>query len=151
MTTQSQIVKQKQYVVRREQSIALEKLKKRRADTRRKTEEAFCKWRVERSSRAELTPEELWAMALRLYPHYKRSKICERLRLRGSQFKRRLEGGGDTRANHGFVLASRNVAKATHALNSEIQLTLQGHTRSMTLCFDVHALGQVLPLVGALL
>ena len=115
------------------------------------TEEAFCKWRVERSSRAELIPEELWAMALRLYPHYKRSKICERLRLSGSQFKRRLEGGGDTRANHGFVLASRNVAKATHALNSEIQLTLQGHTRSMTLCFDVHALGQVLPHVGALL
>ena len=38
MTTQAQIVKQKQYVARCEKSIALEKLKKRRVDTRRKIE-----------------------------------------------------------------------------------------------------------------
>ena len=114
-------------------------------------EEAFFDWRAQRSSRAELIPKSLWSMALGLYPKNKRSIICRRLGLSGGQFKRRLEGGGDTRANHGFVLASRDVAKATHELNSEIQLTLQGHTRSMTLCFDVHALGQVLPYVGALL
>jgi len=50
-------------------------------------EEAFCKWRIQRSSRAEPIPENLWAIALRLYPHYKRSKICHRLRLSGGQFK----------------------------------------------------------------
>lgn len=38
MTTHTQIVKQKQYVTRCEKSLALEKLKKRRADTRQKIE-----------------------------------------------------------------------------------------------------------------
>ena len=38
MTTHTQIVKQKQYLARCEKSLALEKLKKRRADTRRKIE-----------------------------------------------------------------------------------------------------------------
>ena len=38
MTTHTQIVKQKQYLARCEKSLALEKLQKRRADTRRKIE-----------------------------------------------------------------------------------------------------------------
>lgn len=38
MTTHTQIVKQKQYMARCEKSLAFEKLKKRRADTRRKIE-----------------------------------------------------------------------------------------------------------------
>ena len=38
MTTHAQVVKQKQYVARCEKSLTLEKLKKRRADTRRKIE-----------------------------------------------------------------------------------------------------------------
>jgi hypothetical protein len=37
-TSPNQIVKQKQYVARCEKSLALEKIKKRRADTRRKIE-----------------------------------------------------------------------------------------------------------------
>ena len=38
MTTHTQIVKKKQYMARCEKSLAVEKLKKRRADTRRKIE-----------------------------------------------------------------------------------------------------------------
>ena len=38
MTTHTQIVKQKQYMARCEKSLAFEKLKKRRVDTRRKIE-----------------------------------------------------------------------------------------------------------------
>lgn len=38
MTTHHQIIKQQQQVARCEKSLALEKLKKRRADTRRKIE-----------------------------------------------------------------------------------------------------------------
>jgi hypothetical protein len=38
MATNDEIVKQKQFIVRCEKSLALEKLKKRRADTRRKIE-----------------------------------------------------------------------------------------------------------------
>ena len=114
-------------------------------------EEAFQQWRVGRHSRAELIPEALWSMALGLYPQYKRSKICRHLQLSGGQFKQRLDNDRDTRANHGFVLASRNEPKATPEPTSKVNLTLQGHTRSMTLCFEVHALPQILPHVGALL
>jgi hypothetical protein len=114
-------------------------------------EEAFQQWRAGRHSRAEVIPEALWFMALGLYPQYKRSKICRHLQLSGGQFKQRLDNGRETRANHGFVLASRDEPKAMPKPKPEVQLTLQGHTRSMTLCFDVHALAQILPHVSALL
>lgn len=114
-------------------------------------EAAFQQWRSGRYSLAEPIPDALWSMALELYPQHKRSRICHLLRLSGAQFKRRLEDGGDTRVNHGFVLTSRDAPKATPELKPEVQLTLQGQTRSMTLCFDVHALPQVLPYIGALL
>lgn len=115
-------------------------------------EKAFQQWRTERYSRSEPIPEALWSMALGLYPQYKRSKICHFLHLSGAQFKRRLESGDiTTRVNSKFVLASRDYVKVTPVASTEIQLTLQGQTRSMTLCFDMHALAQVLSHVGALL
>jgi hypothetical protein len=114
-------------------------------------EEAFRQWRAQRSSRLELIPEMLWSMALGLYPQYNRSKICRLLRLSGGQFKERLEADGHPFLSTGFVLASKEVDKATPIPSPEIQLTLQGQARSMTLCFDVQALGQVLAHVGALL
>ena len=114
-------------------------------------EEAFQQWRAGRYSLAEAIPEALWSMALGLYPQYKRSKICRHLKLSGGQFKQRLDNDRNTRANHGFVLASRDEPKAVPKRSPKVQLTLQGHARSMTLCFDVHALPQILPHVGALL
>lgn len=114
-------------------------------------EEAFQHWRSARHSRTEPIPEELWSMALGLYPQYQRSKICRHLKLSGGQFKQRLDNGIETRANHGFVMASHDAPEAALEIKSEVRLTLQGHTRSMTLCFDVHALAQVLPHVGVLL
>lgn len=114
-------------------------------------EAAFQQWRAGRDSRTESIPEELWSMALGLYPQYQRTKICRHLQLSGGQFKQRSERVRETGENHGFVLASRDDPQATPELNPEIQLTLQGSTRTMTLCFDVHALAQVLPHVSALL
>ena len=117
------------------------------------TEASFHAWRTQRISRSELIPEHLWSMALGLYPQYKRTHICRRLRLHGGQFKQRLDNDRNTHKHHGFVLASPDEPKAMPKsnLNHVVQLTLQGHTRSMTLCFDVHALPQILPHVGALL
>jgi hypothetical protein len=115
------------------------------------TEASFLAWRMQRISRSELIPEHLWNMALGLYPQYKRTHICRQLRLHGGQFKQRLDKDRDTRINHGFVLASRDEPKSRPESNPKVQLTLQGHARSMTLCFDVHALAQILPHVGALL
>ena len=114
-------------------------------------EETFCQWRIQRSSGKEPIPENLWGMALGLYPEYKRSKICDRLRLSGSQFKRRLEGGYSTFAEQGFVLASQEEVKTSTKQTQEIQLTIQGKERVLTLCVDVHALSQILPHLGALL
>ena len=114
-------------------------------------EEAFCKWRIQRSSRAEPIPENLWTMALRLYPHYKTSKICHRLRLSGSQFKQRIEASYDTFADNGFVLASKNEVKVTFNQNQAIQLTIQGRERALMVCVDVHGLSQILPHIAVLL
>lgn len=114
-------------------------------------DEAFCKWRAERSSRAELIPEYLWSMALRLYPHYKRSKICERLRLSGSQFKRRLDVEPPPFADNGFVLASKDEIKVTPVPGQEIQLTIQGKERALMFCVDVRTLSHLLPHIGSLL
>lgn len=113
--------------------------------------ETFCQWRIERSSGKEPIPENLWGMALGLYPEYKRSKICERLRLSGSQFKRRLEAGYPTFSEQGFVLASQEEITASSKQTQEIQLTIQGKERALTLCVEVHLLSQVLPQLGTLL
>jgi hypothetical protein len=114
-------------------------------------EAAFCAWRAERISRAEPIPEHLWAMSLGLYPQHKRSTICDRLHLSGSQFKRRLEGGDATPADSGFVVATRDAVNDNRASNSEIQLTIQGKERALTLCVSVQALPQILAHVGVLL
>ena len=114
-------------------------------------EEAFQQWRAGRRHRAEAIPEALWSMALGLYPEYKRSIICDRLRLSGAQFKRRLEENSTTEPQKGFVLASHDEAKSIPVPRFEFQLIVQGQARSMTLCFDMHALALVLPQVASLL
>lgn len=114
-------------------------------------EEAFCQWRAQRNSQSEPIPDKLWAMALALYPEYKRSKICKCLRLSGSQFNQRLEGGSSEFAEQGFVLASKGEVKTVSKQNKEIQLTIQGKERALTLCIDANALDQVLPHLGSLL
>lgn len=121
------------------------------SSTLESAEEAFRQWREQRRSRSESIPEALWSMALGLYPQYMRSRICHHLRLSGSQFKRRLENNGDTSRTTGFVLASCNETKVAPVLGTEIQISLQGQARMMTLCFDVHVLGYVLPHIGSLL
>jgi hypothetical protein len=114
-------------------------------------EEAFCIWRNKRGSKSELIPKNLWSMALGLYPQYQRSKICQRLRLSGSQFKRHLEARCLTVANHGFVLASKAELTSNFVATPEVQLTIQGKERSLNLCISVHELSQILPQIGMLL
>jgi hypothetical protein len=114
-------------------------------------EEAFRVWRIQRSSRVASIPENLWRMALELYPHYKRSKICHRLRLSGAQFKRRLESDYPAVADNGFVLASRDEVKEKPKPSPEIHLTLQGKERSLTFRVGVDSFGQILPHICTLL
>lgn len=55
-------------------------------------EAAFKEWRGNRGRRSESIPKNLWAMAISLYLTYKRSKICHRLGLSDSQFKKHCAG-----------------------------------------------------------
>ena len=114
-------------------------------------EEAFHQWRAHRTSRVETIPENLWNMALGLYPEHKRSNICHRLSLNGGQFKRRLEDAYPAIANNGFVLASSGEVKANPKPSPEVQLSLQGKERTLTFCIRVDALLQILPHIGTLL
>lgn len=114
--------------------------------------ELFKEWRSKRCSRAERIPEVLWSRALELYPRYKRSIICRCLRLSGAQFKARLEKHVSRESNNGFVLASVDkVNNSIEVVSSKIQLIVQGEKRSLTLCFDMNALAEVLPHMSDLL
>jgi hypothetical protein len=121
------------------------------AITLESVEEAFCLWRTQRSSLAELIPKNLWSMALELYPGYKRSIICKRLRLSGSQFKQRLEESCNQFSNKGFVLAARDESKANSLANPEVKLTIQGKERALSICIGAAELSQILPQLGMLL
>lgn len=115
------------------------------------TEAAFCEWRAQRRSRAEPIPDNLWAMALRLYPQYKRSKICHRLQLSGSHFNQRLDRKSSAPTDNGFVLASREVVKTNLVSSQDIELSIQGKERVLTLCISIDALPQILSHVVVLL
>ncbi|MEY3497809.1 MAG: hypothetical protein RLZZ325_816 [Pseudomonadota bacterium] len=113
--------------------------------------ESFIQWRNNRTNQAEPIPDELWDMALGLYPKYKRSTICEQLHLSGSGFKRRLEEGLPTFSDKGFVLASKSEVKKFPKQGQEIKFTIQGKERSLTIHVEVDTLSTVIPHIGALL
>lgn len=113
--------------------------------------ESFFQWRSNRNNQAEPIPEELWGMALKLYPKYKRSTICEQLHLSGSGFKRRLEEGLPSFSDKGFVLASKSEVKKMPKQGQEIQLTIQGKERALTIYVEADELSMVIPCLGALL
>jgi hypothetical protein len=114
-------------------------------------EAAFSEWRNKRSSRSESIPKNLWAMAISLYPAYKRSKICHQLGLSGSQFKKHLAADVAPFPERGFVVASRDDNKETSTPVCDVQLTLQGKERTLTVCVSAQALSHVLPQLGLLL
>lgn len=107
---------------------------------------SFQQWRSQRSSRSEPIPEKLWAMAIDLYPCHKRSHICRRLGLSGSQFKQKLEEMGA-----GFVLASTDMDSPSPKPVPEVILKLQGQRLALTLKVSMDSLSQVLPHFEALL
>ena len=113
--------------------------------------ESFSQWRSNRTNQAEPIPDELWGMALSLYPKYKRSTICEQLHLSGSGFKRRLEEGLPAFSDKGFVLAYKSEVKKVHKQGQEIQLTIQGKERSLTIHVEADMLNTAIPHIGALL
>lgn len=115
------------------------------------TEAAFCKWRAQRSSRSEPIPDNLWAMALGLYPQYKRSKICHRLQLSGGHFNQRLDKKSSVPIDNGFVLASTEEVKTNPISSQNVELSIQGKERVLTLCISIDALPQILSHVGVLL
>lgn len=106
---------------------------------------AFDAWRLGRANRSERIPESLWGMAIALYPEYKRSTICDNLRLNGGAFKARLLQRNEVLpSNQGFVLAVPSAREPSATINREIRLNLHGRERDVSLCFDMHALGEVM-------
>lgn len=110
-------------------------------------EEAFQQWREQRTRRSESIPQKLWEMVLKLDPKYKKTVVCRRLGLSGSQLKQHLDNRSSS--DSGFVLASRDSVK--EHLIPNIQLTIQGKERALILSVDVHTLDKILPNIGKLL
>jgi hypothetical protein len=93
-------------------------------------------------------------MALSLYPQHKRSKICRQLRLSGGQFKRRLEGlNSEGITTSGFVLASNRTVTTTSnpSARAQVQLSIQGKERLLTLCVAADVFLQMVPNIIVLL
>ena len=109
-------------------------------------EKAFQQWREQRSNLSEPIPKKLWEMVLKLPPKYKRTVICRRLRLSGSQLKQYLDSSS---SGSGFVLASVNPVK--EKLTPNLQLTIQGKERALMLSVDMHTFDKILPSIGMLL
>jgi hypothetical protein len=109
-------------------------------------EEAFAQWREQRSNLSEPIPKKLWEMVSKLPQKYKRTVICRRLRLSGSQLKQYLDSSS---SGSGFVLASVNPVK--EKLTPNLQLTIQGKERALMLSVDMHTFDKILPSIGMLL
>lgn len=120
-------------------------------------EEDFKQWRSARKSKSESIPLSLWARAVALYPKYKRSSICKKLCLSGSQLKLHLERAGHVFTQRGgFALATHHQevaskAKPIHVENKPVDIYLQGKNRELKLSVDVRALSEVLPHLDSLL
>lgn len=116
-------------------------------------EQAFNQWRQNRRSARAHIPLKLWRMAAELYPRYKKSHICKRLHLSGSQFKQKLTAG--SHANNmatGFIVATPQVPILLEASEErQATLTVQGKNRALSLKLSVVDLPKVLPLVEAFL
>lgn len=113
--------------------------------------EAFERWRSERKKQKEGIPENLWMMAMGLYPEHKRTTICRHLGLNGGQFKARLERINCKPLDTGFVLAFSDASNPNRMTGANVQLTLQGGKRTLKISVGIELLSQVLPHLEVLL
>ena len=111
----------------------------------------FQQWREARINRSEPIPDGLWNQALILYPEYKRSIICRRLRLSASQFNQRLERKNSLSSGNGFVLASHKMLKEKPVSNKVLELCIQGAVRNLKISVSMDLLPEVLVQVETLL
>lgn len=111
----------------------------------------FKQWRSRRSNSAEPIPDNLWAMAISLYPKYKRSHICQQLGLSGGQLKKHLEQFEDNNLTKtGFVLATDSSKSVITNAPSNVQISISG-TRTVTISVDVHDACHIIPHISSLL
>ena len=113
----------------------------------------FNSWRVERKTIREPVPKELRAMAASLYPSHKRSLICRRLRLSGSQLSLYI-GNDEPAASDGFVTAKSQIPQSSIApksLSNLISMTLNGKERSLHFSVSPCLLPEVLKHIKGLL
>ncbi len=117
-------------------------------------EQAFIDWRAQRRNRSEAIPPGLWEKAVRLYPTYKTSVICQRLRLSGRQLRQHLLASENSTdlpedlAQNPFVIAKMPKVTAPQALAS---FTLKTSGRELSLQIPCDYVGQIFPHMAGLL
>ena len=96
---------------------------------------SFDEWRMQRRYKTEAIPKSLRAMAGSLYPEYKTSIICNRLRISSSQLSQYIKELSGT-VSDGFVMAkppSTEASEVTESSSHLISMTLNGKDRSLHL------------------
>lgn len=116
--------------------------------------QAFEIWRANKPSINTPTPVELWDMVEHLLPNYKRGEIYKALGISCRQIQTNCRLGSIAKNQIATPpeVFSDFVEATPPPLNVGLaELTLKGDSKSLHLCLPVTALGNVLPMLGALL
>jgi hypothetical protein len=116
--------------------------------------QAFDEWRATKRNINTPAPVELWDMVNRLLPTHKKSELCKVLAISSHQIQSHCttdqmiddQALTPSQPVEGFIEATPPAVNATMA-----ELTLKEGSRSLHLCVPTTVLGEVLPMLGALL
>lgn len=83
-------------------------------------EQEFMNWRQHRQNLREAIPQDLLDKARQLYPIYKKSVICERLRLSDKKFKELLDSSEKQKDAHPNLFVIAQMPQVPAGLKAEL-------------------------------
>lgn len=114
--------------------------------------QSFEEWRSRRTSQSTPIPTRLWALVAKIKNDYPLSKIYQRLRISSLQFHTHVEPHAIDIGSDDFVevsLAQTTMSQET--LPSEITISLQSSSRTLSLNIAPQQIAEVLPHFASLL
>lgn len=122
-------------------------------------DQEFMNWRQHRQNLREAIPQDLLDKARQLYPIYKKSVICERLRLSDKKFKELLDSSEKQKDAHPNLFVIAQMPQAPAELKTELPALPEAFaefrlkTKDRELCIQIPCdyVGHVFPHMAGLL
>lgn len=112
---------------------------------------AFNNWRASKPNINTPAPNELWAMTMQLLQKHKQSEICKTLGISGRQIKSHCIAKQPVKNRNSAQNIDDFVEAALPKNAGMAEINIKGSSKSLHLCLPVNALGEILPILGALL